>query len=323
MKNCMKAKWRNAQRLDRTRFNGLVVLIASIRMFGLNRATHREVSRFKNLLSLAPDPLAGNLGPKISALVVVAAKDFPTLGPCLDGILKNSGNTVDKIVLVTPSGDFHKLEKLISDFAISLPIGVVNEDHLISENSRNKLRRAFRERYGWVLQQVLTVQCVMSSDSAGVLVVDADTVLLRPRMLLDFRGRQILTPTFERNKSYYQFLSKLGICDEDPSQTFVPHWMLMQPKIMREALQFTSAGSVDIFIDQIIRLADTENPSSVCVEFEFYAQYLLSKHPEYVCLAKWGNISSLEGLGVRNSNACMILENQEFGSVSMHSYLRY
>jgi hypothetical protein len=322
VRNYLKIKWAKAQQLDHNYLNPLVTLAVAIHAGGLNRSTYREVGRYARLLKLPSDPLAGNRGPEVSALVVVAAKDFPTLGACLEGILKNSGNPIREITIVAPNLDIKEAETVVRNLSTKVHVPVVDEETLLSESSRAKLRLAFHDRYGWVLQQVLTVASVIASDSAGVLVVDADTLLLQPRLLLDTGGRQILTPTFERNRSYYEFLRRIGIGNDYPENTFVPHWMLMQPAILREALQLSAQGNIDALVDQIIELADKGSPSSVCVEYELYAQYLMGKYPDRVLLAKWGNTSSNSITAIQSAEDSESLFYRGFGSVSVHSYLR-
>lgn len=322
IKKYLKVKWAKAQKLERIRFNPLIALASAVSAGGLHKGTYREVARYKNLLELPPDPLVGNHGPTISALVVVAAKDFPTLGACLFGILQNSGNRISDITIVTPNSDTKEAEKVVRDASRQVRVTVVDEETLISESNRLDLQSAFDDRYGWVLQQILTVKSVVASESAGVLVVDADTILLQSRLLLDTEGYQILTPTFERNRSYYEFLNQLGICKVYPENTFVPHWMLMQPEIMREALLISSQGSIDVLIGQIIELGDRGSLSSVCVEYELYAQYLISKYPQRVLLAKWGNTSSNSTTAIQNYIGGSDSFYEGYGSVSIHSYLR-
>ena len=61
--------------------------------------------------------------------------------------------------------------------------------------------------YGWVLAQYLKIWTVATSESEGVLVLDADTLLLSPRIFLDRSGKQILTPSVEFHRTYYAFLA--------------------------------------------------------------------------------------------------------------------
>jgi hypothetical protein len=72
----------------------------------------------------------------------------------------------------------------------------------------------------------------------------------------------------------------------------------------------------------VISGADINENSSVCVEYELYAQYLLTLHPALVALAKWGN-TSVGSDGQRQPITLQSLRTQfnGWGSVSMHSYL--
>ena len=197
---------------------------------------------------------------------------------------------------------------------------MLGEDSVIPENSRNALREVFGERYGWILQQLLCVAYASSSGAEGVLLMDSDTVLTRKRSLLD-SGKQLLMVSLERHDPYYQFLNSLhplfGIMDD----TFVTHHMIAQPRQLREILELTCGGGIQDLIEKLLELADAEALSSVCVDFELYAQAMVKLHANDVVYAKWSNASAPRSEALSGVDFARIEQRfRDYCSVSFHSY---
>ena len=281
-----------------------------------------DYQRQQAVVELPVEPLRCQAPPAVQLLVVAAEKDFETLPLCLAGALANSGNPISEVVVITTAVGVDECCRIASDVAKGFAVTVLNEDDQLSREIRSRLRARFGMRYGWILQQLLTTNYVAQSAVPGVLVVDADTVLLHPRCLLAADGQQVLMPTPVIHRPYYRFLHSIGLCAEEPASTFVAHFMLMQPRILRAALAAANCADTEALAELVISGADINENSSVCVEYELYAQYLLAQHPALVALAKWGNTSGGSD-GQRQPVTLQSLRTQfnGWGSVSMHSYL--
>lgn len=89
------------------------------------------------------------------------------------------------IVGLTPISDHQVLSQLVSDSA-----------HLFADEEQD-LPRALDgveelvppDRWGWVKQQILKLVFVARSSSDGVLVLDANTIHLQPRVWLHGQGK--------------------------------------------------------------------------------------------------------------------------------------
>ena len=281
-----------------------------------------DYQRQQAVVSLPVEPLRCTAPPAVQLLVVAAEKDFGALPLCLAGALANSGNPISQLVVITTAAGVDECSRIATDAAKGFAITVVNEEDQFSVDIRDRLRARFGLRYGWILQQLLTTKFVAQSAAPGVLVVDADTVMLYPRCLLAAGGQQVLTPTPVIHRPYYRFLHSIGLCACEPENTFVAHFMLMQPRIMRAALAAANCANTEALAELVISGADVNENSSVCVEYELYAQYLLAQHPALVALAKWGN-TSVGSDGLRRPVTLQSLSAQfnGWGSVSLHSYL--
>jgi hypothetical protein len=316
----VQAEWLAALRLHAPKPNILLRILFARQQSGRLSGIPRHLGRISELLSLPCDPLGYGEAPAVELLVVVAGKDFSTLPLCIEAAIASSGNPIRRVTVIAPQADVDNARKITVRDSDEIPVDVVSEEAIIDGETRTLLRQVFGKRYGWVLQQFLKMAYVVESDADGVLVVDADTLLLSRRTLLDPRGIQILTPTFEMHLPYYKFLSGVGVGKELPEHTFVPHWMLMQPSILREALAATGSADCTELARTVVEQTRVGLVSDVSLDYELYAQYATRAHSERMMLTKWGNIPIARNL-VDGQFAHVKSAYADYGSVSMHSYL--
>ena len=264
---------------------------------------------------------SGSFDKSIELVVVSTLKDFDILPDSINYALRAlrlyaiSGTRV-----IVPSQDVVACKRLMMDF--KLQVEIIDESDLISQKHFQKLTYVFGGRSTWVLQQLLKVQAVLTSKSDAVLILDSDTVLLRPRPWFSSVGNQILMPSMEYNAPYYQFLQKLRISELVPKYSFISHHMLMQPKILSHLLDSLDLSKIDAFINYICDNANTDVQSPVCVEYELYGQYLYKTEPKEYFLEQWSNISiSRRHLGIILKSKFVKLTLRTFyNSVSFHSW---
>lgn len=294
-----------------------------IRAFGFKgKAIELDLFSYSNKLGAGARPKLGDKYPEIEILFVTTKKDFEILPYAIRAAQKSvqhhSGTSTS---LIVPDSEI-KFAQLLT---VNLPgeIYVLPESDFFSSDQMARVRQHFGSRAGWVIQQLLKVEFVSSSRKEGVLVVDSDTLLLEPRVWLDSQGRQLLTPTWEWNKPYYDFLEQAGFEKGSLTHSFVPHHMLMQPVYMREARNFVSWGDFEKLISYLVLHGRNEIQSPFCIEFELYAQFMLQNHPNKIEISKWANIGiprSKTGLANQIEGATQSLSGK-FASVSFHEYL--
>lgn len=253
--------------------------------------------------------------PDMEILFVCAGKDFELLQDAVNhALISTASHHLLKISLVVPESDVEAAKKI--EVNPSQTIEVISENIFFTKVQFDSIRERFGSRSGWVVQQLLKVLYVAQSKAPGVLVCDADTMLLRNRIWFDKKQNQVLTPSWEYTESYYKFLSRYGLVNIKPKYTFVSHHMLMQPKFMVEAMSFMSWTDTDVIIRDLSQFYDGSDVSPFCIEFELYAHFLMKEHPGKVFMAKWANKS----IGRKDSRA-KNLSNLDFASVSLHDYL--
>lgn len=260
--------------------------------------------------------------PEIEILFVTTEKDFPVLKKAIQFASQATSHhkKTDFITLV-PDHEVDICTKFLAE--LEFPVKVLKESQYINQDIRNRIKTKFGNRFGWVIQQILKDLYVLNSNSAGVLIVDSDTLLLEKRMWLDSEGNQLLTPSWEYHLPYYQFLETRGVCDNWPKFTFVSHHMLMQPKILREAFEYAGWASTEALIDSLVEVQNLNEQSPFCIEYELYGQYIVSRYPHLIKLEKWSNIGCSRDTTNGSSIEEIVFERYsgKYASVSLHSYL--
>lgn len=286
------------------------------------KRTPFPVGKFVRANRLPIDPFPGHeeSPPSVELLISVGPADIEMVHEVVVGAIRHSMNPITQVVLLVD--DCVDLAGL----HVGLPVATHDKETLLSSKARASLRVSFGDRYGWVLQQFNKVAWAARSESKGVLVVDADTVLTMPRTFLDSLGRQLLLPTWEHHPPYYRVFDGLGglMVGIDPTElSFISHHMMMQPTLVREMLKDFQVGSVDELVHRALELVDTDpgGQSPLCVDYELYGQWLSRSHPSRVRLGRWSNLGARRGARQRNLLRRGRFSQLGYASVSFHSYL--
>lgn len=256
-------------------------------------------------------------GSPIEILFVVARKDAKLLASSIKGALESTRcHKIISVTIICPREDVEFIQGITDLFKGS--ILVVAEDDIIPQVYLSRLKDTFGPRSGWVLQQLLKIYYAKNSKSPGILVVDADTVLLRNRVWLDSNSTQILMPTWEHHAPYYDFLRFNSYELGDLSFSYVSHHMLIQPRILQEMLVSYELDNLDIALDKLSKFSLSGN-SPFSVDYEMYAQYLISVHPTLVRYEKWANFS-VNNLSEKELDTLLEVWKKRYNSISAHSY---
>jgi len=280
-----------------------------------------DYKRFLTINSLPNIPLniLKDNPPVIELLLVTKTKDIELLELVISNAISNSLNPISQIKIVVPEDDVKKIEQSNWSFRNKYPIVIVNENYVIPENIRIKLKKEFGELYGWVLAQYLKIWTVATSESEGVLVLDADTLLLSPRIFLDRSGKQILTPSVEFHRPYYAFLANADPFFGEMNDSFISHHMLMQPAIAKSALSIWQ-NSLEILTNFVFEFYNRDEKNPFCLCFEVYAQFLVTHRKEKFVFAKWSNLSVQREKVIKDESEIKKYANK-FNSISLHSWL--
>ena len=292
---------------------------------GSARATivDRVILEYGNL----GDPLNGSLSfpPVIDVVIPVGQNDVSLLPLVLAGIREAVRNPIRQITVLGRCSP--TMTRILAEDGGVL---FVDEESILSP-AINEFLDSLQEQFhtkNWFYQQALKWKAVLMSSANAVLVVDADTILLRERIFFDGE-QQLLMSVHEFNQPYEDhFISILGSKSEPAlACSFVAHHQLMIPQRVREMFQEIDQQEDTALLSWFRAGADT-GQSSVS-EYHTYGRWLIDRYPEQVCLARWGNLplprSKLGFSEGRSVPADTLRQLQDrFGgaySLSAHGYL--
>lgn len=259
--------------------------------------------------------------PTIEILYVTHRKDFDVLKYSIESLQRVTTHHHEQIfTFVVPQLESAELRNFLPK---DISYKIIEEESIVSASLRATIARCeFENGVGWIVQQLCKVAGILQSKSQGVLVVDSDTILLRPRFWFTSAGRQSLFASHEYHTPYYEFLNFFGISDLQPEYTFVTHHMLFQPEFMIKAMHQAGWHNLEDLVSAILTYKHKTKLSPVCVEYELYGQYMWNFHRNKISLYKWCNkglpreltLSTLEKFGTEKW-----LKN--WNSISLQGYL--
>ena len=258
---------------------------------------------------------------EIELVFVVTRKDFGVLKYSLPMAINSLSNyLIPTITLIVPSNDVAECTtRFVSK---SNKVRVIDEDNIFDQGKREILLEKFEGRHKWVLQQLLKVEAVLTSEAEAVLIVDADTLLLRKRRWFNDLGQQLIQPSEELNPQYYSFLEQFGISRNPPAFSLVSHHMIFQPRYLREALNKLGVADMDEILQVLKAKLIIQSQSPVCVDYELYGQFMINFRRGDVFLEQWANIgiSARHLEGICNSRILIGFLKFFYNSVSFHSW---
>jgi hypothetical protein len=263
-----------------------------------------------------------NIVPSIELLFVSTRKDSETLVLAIRYAIKHSLNHISKIVVIVPDSQVTYFSDLLNEESPSNLVEVRSEDTQINESDRNRIRNVMGNRYGWTLQQFLTVSYCLSSKSEGVLAINSDTIILRDQLWLNSLGQQILMESYEFNSDYYKIIEKINSQFVSLSRSHITHHMLFQPSLLWECLAYFKVSDLSEFIELFMSSVNPLTESPLCAEFEPYAQFLRKSKQDRVEMVKFGNLGLERS---RHSSLDEVVDKYEkagnYNSISFHSWM--
>ena len=316
----------NLEKLDRR--PGLILKSAS-RILSTLKVKNISGLSIERLLSVFDidfsEPNLNSLIDKsLNLLFVSTNKDFKMLPLSIEGGFYSTTNFRQVFAtVIVPDDQVAECRSILSELLKKYPIEILPESSIVPHKYLDDLKIKFGWRFGWVLQQILKTKFSIDSEHDFVLIIDSDTVLLRKRNWVLENGKQLLTPSWEYNPSYYRFLNTQGLFPLHPKYTFVSHHMLTQPNLFKKATQMLGWNNLDNMVKTLVEYDSDGELSPFCIEYELYGQYMYLFESESCFLEKWGNTSVPAQILLEFSSYEEIREKYalSLASVSAHSYL--
>ena len=259
--------------------------------------------------------------PTLEILIVCKATDSDLLINCIIHAYAQSENPVSQISIMVPNEEISHVSSLVQSLDLGVPLEILNEDEFISTNAKKLILEKRADRFGWILQQILVCNFLLRTHAQHVLVVDADTLILRKQIWVDNSERQILMPSLEFHKPYYDFLVSQSELFGTPTWSFISHHMLFQTKYFRQMMNLWGADT-DLLLRSALKFSSKEEASPFDLKYEPYAQYMLNNHRSLVNLTKWSNVSLKKSsrtdiVGQMNRKSTHL---KKYNSLSLHHW---
>lgn len=263
------------------------------------------------------DPLSGSDSlPEIDLVIAAATKDLRSAKLAVTEFLKHASNPTRSVLIVVSNDGLNLAKQLfatekvqIQDEREFLPrslLAMIEENHPAG-------------RKGWITQQVIGIFAAMQSDAPGIVVLDSDTVLIRPLAFLDRQGVQLLQFSHEYVAQYEKHAARVwGARRRHANMSYVTHYQLMQPDIVRE--MFPTPEDIGFWL-----LEGDMTLKSPIADYHSYGRFLVENHPSRFMLGRWGNKSAQWGQFPGEKTDTFLFELREkystSFSVSFHTYL--
>jgi hypothetical protein len=263
--------------------------------------------------------LKDNNLPSIEICCPIALKDFASIKECLKYAVEASNNHISKISLITPKVHFSELQEKFKNSNCLPLVVVLAEEEIVPKFILEGIKDFFGTRSGWVTAEFIKFFFVLNSKQQGVLVIDADTFLLEKTTWLDSNCNQILSVAEVFHLPYFKFLKRNSSLFGNCRQSFMTHYMLMQPKILAEIYENVWSSSEIELWSKVLKFVDFEESSNICICYEAYGNYLYTNRRKIVKLSKWANIAVARSEVLDTD----LLSNygKFYKSVNLHHYL--
>ena len=293
-------------------------LISNVR----GKAVNTNVDFFKTSNSVRNRRFFRNLAGSgsLSIYFVATKKDFSILQHSVIFAKKSVSNfDLQTVGIIVPDEVIDEARNLFEE---SEEFMIVAESTILKRDVFETLNPRFGSRSNWIYQQLLKVSLIRNAKTKYCLIVDADTLLISPRLWIDRSDRLGLTPTDESNGDYSDFISKLEPKSKPPNNSFVPHHMCFDVDLFCRMLKEYEINTFDELIHKILSESNQQSASPVSIDYELFGQWVASHHPEKVVLMKWANLAipRRKSSKILASKFRMSILRIFYNSISFHDY---
>ncbi|WP_308638204.1 DUF6492 family protein [Paenibacillus silvisoli] len=252
---------------------------------------------------------------KIDVFIPAIEKDLGTLPYVINAVRKQVKHPIGRFLIVSPNSS--RIKALCKRKRCTF----VNENKVLPITKKHIHYRSRRwERSGWMFQQLLKLGGDKLCSSNYFLVIDADTVLIRPHVFRSggktlFYCRNWSQPEYFR--TYRKLMGKKAI----RPASFVTHYMLFERSKLRQMKKMIAAKHGMSWYRAILKSMDRTKQFAFS-EFETYANYLYARNRSGVGIRKALN-KSLNMSASQLSPARRQSLARSYRSVSFHKRKAY
>ncbi|MCL6457052.1 MAG: DUF6492 family protein [Gorillibacterium sp.] len=216
---------------------------------------------------------------KIDILIPAIEKDLATLPYVIASARENINHPIGRILIVAPK------RKRIMELCRRLEVTFVDEDTLLPITKKHINYRSKRwDRSGWIFQQLLKWCGDSLCTAKFYLVMDADTVLIRPHTFLEGNKKVFYSRRWSHQQYFKAYHKLLGKKVTSPS-SFVTHYMLLEKAKVSELKKAIEAKHHTSWYQAILQNIDKTKLYAYS-EFETYGNFLYAQDPSRIVFRK-------------------------------------
>lgn len=247
---------------------------------------------------------------KIDVLIPAIEKDLGTLPYVIDSIRKQVKHPIGKIMVVSPPS------KRIQALCRRKNCTFINERRVLPISKKDIHYQTKRtNRSGWLLQQLLKLAGGSLTKQRYYLVIDADTILIRPHVFL-FNGKTVFYCRNWSRPEYFRTYRKLLGTRPTASRSFVAHYMLFDKSKLSRLKRKIEAMHKTRWYWAIIKKTNKQSYAGFS-EFETYGNFVKAHYPGQLVVKSALN-KSLCSRPASLTRRRMIRLAQRYRSISFH-----
>jgi hypothetical protein len=275
------------------------------------RVARRLVRR--HLMDLpAPTASPGGTGPPLELFFRIGPRDLDVAPLALASLRQHLANPLSRVVVSTPRA-------LVTVVRDGLPDTEVHADEDLVDAALEAAIAAAAppDRLGWVRQQFLSLLYVSTRARAPCLVWDADTIMLRPQLLLRDRAAR-LAISQEHHQPYFTLVRSLLPDLPLPLYTStVAHHLVVDPDLLRDLLEEIERGPGGRPWWRALTSRFDRTNQSPMADYELYGQWIRTRHPDRVDLVAFRN-TAMARTAFSVETARWLERQRRLDSVSLH-----
>jgi hypothetical protein len=254
----------------------------------------------------------------IDVVIPVHEKDRRTIDYVIDGIRTN-GKDVRRVITVSDKPYTDKAEWFDEKL---YPFSKKDISNIISTVVLHG-KPYDEKRLGWIFQQLLKIYAlkVIPGLADNVLIIDADTIFLRPVSFIDEQGNALYDVGTENHQAYFTHAAKLipgnkHIRKVFPNYSGICHHMLFQRNVMADLFnEVEGAHGMPLWEVLLINIDPGALILSCMADYEIYFNYAFDRsYPVKIRKLQWDN-------GRWSSSILQAARNSGLHYISCHTYI--
>ena len=246
----------------------------------------------------------------IDIIVTATEKDLAILPYTVQSVRSNVKHPIVDIFIISPDSD------KIKSFCDKTKCKYLNEDTILPITKKDiDYSVKGNDRSGWLFQQLLKLNGDEICSQEYFLVVDADTVFIKPHVFL-CKNKTLFSYSDEYHLPYFKAYHKL--LGEEPKScvSFITHHMLFHKTKLNALKRKIENTNSLLWYSAIIDNIDKTEMSAFS-EYETYGNFVLSNYPHSTKMEYWFNLSLSRS---EIAEISRLAEKTRYKTLSFHSY---